>query len=120
MANTEDRLIALESSVRGIQQQLMAQHEDLVRRIADAQFVPEDAGPPPVRLLSPEEAKQFWLRGLPDWQPEAEYIEGEIVKHTGRTWMALPDVAVGYAPDDDYDAAARTGGWLPFDPYLED
>ena len=49
----------------------------------------------------------------PQWDAETEYKSGDRVQYRGKYHYALPDVAVGYAPDAIFDLATQTGGWAP-------
>ena len=50
------------------------------------------------------------------WNKKATYNPNDLVFYEGRTWLALPDVAVGYAPDDIYDEEFfKQGGWAPLE-----
>jgi len=50
---------------------------------------------------------------LGEWDADTDYAEGDVVTHDGQAYVAAPDVATGYAPDDVYDRSAGKGGWFP-------
>ena len=50
---------------------------------------------------------------LGTWLASVDYSAGDAVYHDGQAYVAAPDVATGYAPDDVYDRSAGTGGWYP-------
>ena len=50
------------------------------------------------------------------WDSKTTYHPNDLVLYEGKTWMALPDVLPGYAPDDVYDGEFfQTGGWAPLE-----
>ncbi len=73
----------------------------------------------PLAVQIEVEAHNAWRRANPEaagaeaWDAEAEYLEGAEVLHDGKIYVALPDVTVGIAPDDVFDADNNTGGWMP-------
>ena len=84
---------------------------DYLREKVEAQPLPEDDG------LFPEEVRrQDFYNAVPAWSADETYAEDALVKHDGKIWIALPDVA-NFAPDETYDLDAdpQTGGWAPFD-----
>ena len=93
---------------------LREQITTLQEQVAELQK-PEEP-PQPDGRVSEDEANQLWFAGLPDWSATAQYVDGQIVKHNGKVWRALPDVA-NFAPDETYDLDAdpQTGGWALFE-----
>jgi len=118
MPTTEERLTELEYQVRTLRMQtadpfderdaeeLIAQAKESLRE----ELTPE---PEPDLRFPQADLDAIALQRTPAWDAGSVYAEGASVVHDGKLWVALPDVATGYAPDAVYDAAKRTGGWLP-------
>ena len=79
-----------------------------------AELQKQEEPPQPDGRVSKEEANKLWLKGIPEWNADSHYVEGEMVKHDNKVWRAMPDVA-NFAPDDTYDIDANTGGWAPIE-----
>ena len=114
MATLEERFDALEYRVLTLETNAKStpdepRAEDLVQALRE-ELTPE---PAPDLRFSPEVQQEIALRAIPAYDPAKIYVEGEAVQHEGRLWVALPDVDSRYAPDDNYDLAERTGGWMP-------
>ena len=114
MPTLEERLDALEYRVLTLETHAKStpdepRAEDLVQALRE-ELAPE---PEPDMRFQPEVRQEIALRTTPVYDPTKTYVEGESVQHGGRLWVALPDVAVGYAPDDNYNLADRVGGWMP-------
>jgi hypothetical protein len=95
-----------------IKQEIIALREEFDAKLIEA-IKPEPPLQPDDRV-SEEERRNIFLQSVPDWAADKIYVEGALVKHNGKVWRALPDVA-DFEPDETYDLDAhpQTGGWAP-------
>ena len=118
MPTLEERFDALEYRVLTLETQAQSTEpraEDLVREAMEElreELTPE---PEPDLRFPQADLDAIALQRTPAWDAGSVYAEGASVVHNGKLWVALPDVATGYAPDDvyDLDADPQTGGWAP-------
>lgn len=117
MATTEQRLDNLEFRLRTLE--IGQKGTDLrmeIEQVLEEQKPEPEPVEPPEGLLPESVRRDLFLHSVPDWAADETYTEGSVVKHNGKVWRALPDVA-NFEPDGTYDLDAdpQTGGWAPFE-----
>ena len=115
MTTTEERLDNLEYRLLNLE--INQRSTDLrteIEQVLEEQKPEPEPVEPPEGLLPEDERRNIFLQSVPIWVADETYVEGALVKHNGKVWRALPDVA-NFAPDETYDLDAdpQTGGWAP-------
>lgn len=114
MPTLEERLDALEFRIRGLEigQENLDIRAEIDQVLSDLEPISELEFEDNL-LLPASVRKKMFMDTLPEWQNNRIYTVSTVVKHNGRAWIALPDVAIGIPPDDVYDVGTNTGGWIP-------
>ena len=117
MTTTEERIDNLEYRLRTLEiEQRGTDLRTEIEQVLEEQKPESEPVEPPEGLLPEAVRRDLFLQSVPDWSADETYVEGALVKHDGKVWRALPDVA-NFAPDETYDLDAdpQTGGWAPFE-----